>query len=73
VLLAPGTSSTCRTAIISAPTWLPDAALLRKVFARIEELLTLVRGTRTQRQGARGARRIAFQIGVLPQVVFASY
>ena len=40
VLLAPGTSFNVPYRDHFRTTWLPDAALLRKVFARIEELLT---------------------------------
>jgi alanine-synthesizing transaminase len=40
VLLAPGTSFNVPYRDHFRTTWLPDAALLRKVFARIEDLLT---------------------------------
>ena len=40
VLLAPGTSFNVPYRDHFRTTWLPDAAVLRKVFARIEELLT---------------------------------
>ena len=44
VLLAPGTSFNVPYRDHFRTTWLPDAALLRKVFARIDELLTSYAG-----------------------------
>jgi alanine-synthesizing transaminase len=44
VLLAPGTSFNVPYRDHFRTTWLPDAALLRKVFARIEELLASYAG-----------------------------
>jgi alanine-synthesizing transaminase len=44
VLLAPGTSFNVPYRDHFRTTWLPDAALLRKVFARIEELLSAYAG-----------------------------
>ena len=70
VLLAPGTSFNVPYRDHFRTTLLPDAALLKKVFARIDELLTSYAGPRGRRQAARRARGVALQVDLDS---FASY
>ena len=70
VLLAPGTSFNVPYRDHFRTTLLPDAALLKKVFARIDELLATYASRARRRQAARRARGIALQVAI--KIAFAS-